>query len=591
MDSDFDYYQEIARSGFADMLHDTERNKLYYEGIKKAVGKLRARAQEIHVLDIGTGSGLLSMMSVLLGADSVTACEAFRPMADTAEKIFKDNGVENRVNLIKRRSTDIAVGPGKDMVQRANLLVTEVFDTELIGEGAIDIFNHAHEELLTKDCIVVPHLSRCYVQPVQSPFFDGFNRIKTIPNLDGEVIIQAPKKFLQCPGTAFLFDLQLSQFHDRFQAAADPQVVMEFDFSGKAPIELERSSVKAFTPILAGGTVQALLFWWDLLMDEEGSVVLSCAPSWAHPDFKEHRNTAAADVQDKDVIPWRDHWMQAVYFPPNPLQITPDTDFYVVSMHGEFSWWFALSADTTSIAEDVKEPFCTCGLHQSCSRYRIGQMNHSLRNKEFLKFYEAHVTTESTIMSITHGSLATLAAAGYGAKALYMVDDSSMGNNLITDFVKENNLAQVTIVSNVDKVPLEEVTHIIAEPYFANNILPWHSFRFANILRRLSGQLREDVQIFPSKFSIHVMPVQLLHLHKIRYPMEKICTFDVSELDRLLEHAYEMADDNLEAQSLFEYPCIALSEPVHVHSIDLHEFIRMEETPKLQLSVTATNKV
>ena len=34
------------------------------------------------------------------------------------------------------------------MSQRANLLVTEVFDTELIGEGAISTYTHAHEHLL-----------------------------------------------------------------------------------------------------------------------------------------------------------------------------------------------------------------------------------------------------------------------------------------------------------------------------------------------------------------------------------------------------------------------------------------------------------
>ena len=34
------------------------------------------------------------------------------------------------------------------MPQRANILVTEVFDTELIGEGAISTFTHAHKELL-----------------------------------------------------------------------------------------------------------------------------------------------------------------------------------------------------------------------------------------------------------------------------------------------------------------------------------------------------------------------------------------------------------------------------------------------------------
>lgn len=592
MDSDFDYYQEIARSGFGDMLHDLERNNKYLEGLKKAISKIKSTGRECHVLDIGTGSGLLTMMSFRLGADSVTACEAFRPMADTAEKIFEANGMGDRVKLIKRRSTDLTVGPGLDMEQRANLLVTEVFDTELIGEGGIEIFNHAHEELLTKDCLVVPHLSRVYVQPVQSPFFDGFNRIKTIADLDGEVILKAPKKFENCPGTAFLFDVQLSQYHDKFLSASDPQVVMEFDFSGKVPIELERKSVKAFPPRLSGGTVQALLFWWDLLMDEEGEVVLSCAPSWAHPDFKEHRETSEKDVQDKDVIPWRDHWMQAVYFPPTPIHITAGEDFFVSSNHGEFSWWFTLANTPDTIPEDVKEPFCTCGLHQSCSRYRIGQMNYSLRNKAFLKYCEENIDSQATVMTISHGSLIGLATAGYKPKKLYVVDDSSLGNSLISDFVIENRLEAVQVVSNVDQVPLEEVTHVLAEPYFANNILPWHSFRLANILKRLGSQLREDVQLFPSKFSLHAIPVQFLHLHKIRYPMENINTFDVRELDRLLEHAYEVADDNLEPQSLVEYPCMALCEPVQVLSIELTEFIRKEgNSTKLQLIVEATNKV
>ena len=40
-------------------------------------------------------------------------------------------------------------GPEADMSERANILVTEVFDTELIGEGAISTFNHAHKHLLT----------------------------------------------------------------------------------------------------------------------------------------------------------------------------------------------------------------------------------------------------------------------------------------------------------------------------------------------------------------------------------------------------------------------------------------------------------
>lgn len=35
-----------------------------------------------------------------------------------------------------------------DMQERANILVTELFDTELIGEGALPSYKHAHMHLV-----------------------------------------------------------------------------------------------------------------------------------------------------------------------------------------------------------------------------------------------------------------------------------------------------------------------------------------------------------------------------------------------------------------------------------------------------------
>ena len=42
--------------------------------------------------------------------------------------------------------------------------VFKVFDTELIGEGAIGTYNHANQDLLTPDRIVVPGRARMYAQ-------------------------------------------------------------------------------------------------------------------------------------------------------------------------------------------------------------------------------------------------------------------------------------------------------------------------------------------------------------------------------------------------------------------------------------------
>lgn len=84
---------------------------------------------------LGTGTGLLAILAARCGADSVVACEAFKPMADCCHKILKANRVQDKVTVIPKRSTDMTVGENGDMKQKANILVTEVFDTELIGEG------------------------------------------------------------------------------------------------------------------------------------------------------------------------------------------------------------------------------------------------------------------------------------------------------------------------------------------------------------------------------------------------------------------------------------------------------------------------
>lgn len=74
-------------------------------------------------------------MAAKFGADSIVACEAFKPMAECCTKILESNGVADKIKLIPKRSTELTVGEGGDMKEKANILVTEVFDTELIGEG------------------------------------------------------------------------------------------------------------------------------------------------------------------------------------------------------------------------------------------------------------------------------------------------------------------------------------------------------------------------------------------------------------------------------------------------------------------------
>lgn len=187
----FDYYQEVARSGFADMLHDTERNLKYSLALKEAIDTTKKSGKKANVLDIGTGTGLLAMLAAKHGADSVVTLEAFSPISQVARDIIAKNGFQDKIKIVNKHSTKVRVGVAGDMEQKANILVAELLDTELIGEGAISAYNHAHANLMEKDCICVPDSALIFVQAVECDLVDKWNTFQD-------------SKMLKCPNEVSL---------------------------------------------------------------------------------------------------------------------------------------------------------------------------------------------------------------------------------------------------------------------------------------------------------------------------------------------------------------------------------------------------
>lgn len=103
-----------------------------------------------------------------------------------------------------------------------------------------------------------------------------------------------------------------------------------FDWSGKISLLKERSNV---LEVISSddGVADVVFMWWDLVMDVNGTVILSCAPTWAHPM-----------TVSQNVLPWRDHWMQGVYYLPDVVSVQKEEKLVLVGHHDEYSFWFHL---------------------------------------------------------------------------------------------------------------------------------------------------------------------------------------------------------------------------------------------------------
>ena len=130
------------------MMNEQHRNSAYFEALKAVV------TPDSTVFEIGTGSGLLAMMAAKLGAKQVTTCESMPLIAKTAQQIIQDNHFEKTIKIIAKKSTDINVGA--DLKAQADILVSEIFSSELLGEHVLPSLEDAKKRLLKPNGKVIP---------------------------------------------------------------------------------------------------------------------------------------------------------------------------------------------------------------------------------------------------------------------------------------------------------------------------------------------------------------------------------------------------------------------------------------------------
>jgi predicted RNA methylase len=146
------------------MINDKERNIFYKKLLERHV-------VDKNVIDVGFGSGILSIMAIKLGAKKVVAYEQDYELAEFGKKIIQQLNLEDKIEIVNERFNTFHLRGDEDV------LIHEIFSEDLFGE-------YLYYSL--KDCPIpiVPNIYKCevFIREATDKESMYFNRNAAIPH-------------------------------------------------------------------------------------------------------------------------------------------------------------------------------------------------------------------------------------------------------------------------------------------------------------------------------------------------------------------------------------------------------------------------
>ncbi|KAL6558540.1 Protein arginine N-methyltransferase 1.1 [Orobanche minor] len=151
-----DYYFD-SYSHFVEMLKDVIRTKTYQNVIYKNSFLFKDKI----VLDVGAGTGILSLFCAKVGAKHVYAVEC-SSMADTAQEIIEHNGFSNVITVLKGKIEEIELP-----VAQVDVIISEWMGYFLVYENMLNTVLYARNKWLVQDGIVLPDKASLFLTAIE----------------------------------------------------------------------------------------------------------------------------------------------------------------------------------------------------------------------------------------------------------------------------------------------------------------------------------------------------------------------------------------------------------------------------------------
>ncbi|XP_015175955.1 PREDICTED: protein arginine N-methyltransferase 6 isoform X1 [Polistes dominula] len=156
MDQYFKSYEELDVHRL--MLDDTSRTLAYKNAIFKCADKFKDKV----VIDVGAGTGILSIFCAQAGAKTVYAVEASE-LAKICKEVVTENNLENVIEVIHSKVEDL----DPNNIQKVDVIVSEWMGFYLVHEGMFESVLFARDHFLREGGILFPSVAKLYAAPCQ----------------------------------------------------------------------------------------------------------------------------------------------------------------------------------------------------------------------------------------------------------------------------------------------------------------------------------------------------------------------------------------------------------------------------------------
>lgn len=562
----------VSMSQMKSMLADRDRNSIYELAIAKIIAHFKENNGRMpRFIDIGCGTGLLSMFCVKHGAKSVVGVEMFDEMAQIAAEVVQINNFEDKIQIVNAKSTELDL----DQME-PDIIVSELLDSALLGESCIYSHGDIVERYLkhnprVEDC-VIPHSALIYATLIHCDSVKSMCNVSSIPLFaTNNVSPYRDEDAAACSGGWSLVPIHWSSYKSKNGCALSAATVVAdipFHLAGSAE-DFGVGTFETTIEVTDSNSVDGILLHWKLFL--------------LSPEIDPERKVFYST--ESNAMNWQDHWLQVVYPLPQSLdcqvgdqiKLTLKHDLINVSVKAAKVCSTPRDADVSVMkrmkveAEDddgADSSQCGCGWHLLYGPDRLQLLNDSNYNHLWNQSLDSLVAQLAAAEASAHDKLPIILDLSDGSLNAHALvpklrankvtslkvvsrETKLLGNMFHSQLVTANSAEDMLYIWDDEEIcdileyfgdSTELKSNILIKAlisecfYYQLHALPaWNAISFLYQRSHYDYALDRDALIVPSKAYVMAIAIELVDLQVSHGTIGSVDAFDHSPFDRRLE--------------------------------------------------------